>query len=129
MFTSITTSARSLSTFLRSSPMRRTFSGVSRTVIELVDLLAVMTGWRPARDVLDEFLEVAAVLHGVKLLAPRRGRRFVLPHGAAPGRRRAVVARTEERGGEPRRSLRLRRVRLLVAVLAHLEVIGALHQR
>jgi len=28
--------------------MRRTFSGVSRTVIELVDLLAVMTGWRPA---------------------------------------------------------------------------------
>src|ERR687887_205660 len=48
MFTSITTSARSLSMLRSSSPTRRTFSGVSRTVIELVALLAVMTGWRPA---------------------------------------------------------------------------------
>src|SRR2546423_15589524 len=48
MFTSITTSARSLSMLRRSSPMSRTFSGVSRTVMELVDLLAVITGWRPA---------------------------------------------------------------------------------
>ncbi len=48
MFTSITTSARSLSMERSSSPTRRTFSGVSRTVMELVALLAVMTGWRPA---------------------------------------------------------------------------------
>jgi hypothetical protein len=48
METSITTSARSLSMLRSSFSTMRTFSGVSRTVMELVDLFAVMTAGGPA---------------------------------------------------------------------------------
>ena len=48
MATSITTSARSLSTLCKSFSMVRMFSGVSRTVIELVVAFSMNCGWRPA---------------------------------------------------------------------------------